>query len=358
MTTYGIAAAGTGGHVFPALAVAEELVRLGSSREDVVFFGGHRMAADVIPAAGYELVQFEISGLQRRLTLQNLRVAAQVVAAQREMAAVIRSRGIKVLLATGGYVTGPAALAARRTRTPLVIHEQNAIPGLANRLAARLAQQVLVAFPDAAEKLKGAVVVGNPLRRALSEPLPDSGHARRRYGLTSHAPVVGVVGGSLGADALNQAAARLAEHAADFQILHLAGPETVSQWQDQSASFPTWKVVPFEQEMEYFYAASDFVIARAGALTVSELAATRTPSILVPYVHGTAGHQEANAAQLVAAGAAEILLQRDLRLLPGTVSRWLAANGDLAGRAGAAAAVARPDAAHQVAIRLQELAGG
>lgn len=352
---YAIAAAGTGGHVLPALAVADELVRQGSSKQDFVFFGGDRMAPEAVPAAGYELVQFHVSGFRRRVTLQNVRVPAQVMRAQRRMVEVIGSRNIDVVLAMGGYITGPAALAARRTGKPLVLHEQNAVPGLANRWAARFATQVLVAFPAAAEALTGAEVVGNPIRRSLVGPLPEMAAARHRYGLAPHVPVVGVMGGSLGADALNHGAADLARKSPGYQILHLAGRRQSERWQEASAAVASWAVVPFEEQMEFFYAAADLVVARAGALTVSELAATGTPSILVPYPHGTGGHQEKNAAQLVGVGGAEILSQYDLAMLPLRVEAALT-ESSLAHRAAAAATVGLPGAAAAVAGRLQELA--
>jgi UDP-N-acetylglucosamine--N-acetylmuramyl-(pentapeptide) pyrophosphoryl-undecaprenol N-acetylglucosamine transferase len=238
----------------------------------------------------------------------------------------------------------------------LFLHEQNAVPGRANRLAARLAQKVFVAFPAAAAALPRTELVGNPLRAALLADPPTSGAARLRYGLDGDRPVVGILGGSQGADALNNAASRLATSGPAYQVLHLAGSDQHVRWSELSADVPGWTVVPFEQEMRYFYAAADLVVARAGALTVSELAATGTPSILVPYPHA-ASHQDANAAVLAGAGGAVVVPQSELEArLDGEIEQALE-SGELVRRRAAAAAVGRPDAAGRVAAALREAAG-
>jgi UDP-N-acetylglucosamine--N-acetylmuramyl-(pentapeptide) pyrophosphoryl-undecaprenol N-acetylglucosamine transferase len=353
--TIAIAAAGTGGHVFPALAVAEALQKLGTASEDIFFLGGNRIEATAVPQAGYELVRVELRGFVRKLSFQNLRVMADVLSATRLIRRQLSDRGVTAVLAMGGYVTGPAALAARWERVPLFLHEQNAVPGLANRLAGRLARRVFVAFPAAARVLPRAEVVGNPIRAALMAGPPDAGAARSRYGLDPERPVVGVLGGSQGADALNQAARRLVDSAPPYQVLHLAGGDQHQPWSDLAQDKSGWAVVPFESDMRFFFAAADLVVARAGALTVSELAVTGTPSILVPYP-GASGHQTANAAFLAEAGGATVVPQPDLARLGQEVSRALIP-AELARRGAAAAAVGRPDAAGRVAARVREATG-
>ncbi len=354
--TIAIAAAGTGGHVFPAMAVAEALEKLGTSRDDIVFFGGDRIEATVVPEAGYEFVRLDVGGFVRSVGLQNLRVMTAVAKATGRMRREIMARGITAMLGMGGYVTGPAALAARSTRVPLFLHEQNAVPGLANRLAARLARRVFVAFPSAAAALPRTEVVGNPLRSALLADPPSSAAARDRYGLQPDMQVVGILGGSQGAEALNEAASNLAESGPVFQVLQLAGRDQHERWSGRSADVPAWTVVPFEPDMRFFYAAADLVVARAGALTVSELAATGTPSILVPYP-GASSHQDANAAFLVEAGGATVVAQPDLSRLGREVSRALVP-AELSRRRAMAMAAARPDAAGRVAAQLREAANG
>ena len=352
--TIGIAAAGTGGHVYPALAIAEALVGLGADRSDIVFFGGDRLEATAVPEAGFELVPIKVRGLVRSLSPQNLKVLAAVRAGARTVRSHIAARDIGVMLAMGGYITGPAALAARRAGIPLFLHEQNAVPGLANRMAARLAQRVFVAFPGPAARLPRSEVVGNPLRAALLGDIPGRDEARARYGLDLARPVLGVLGGSQGADALNRVAPRLAGANAGYQILHLAGAGQHEAWTERAGDHKDWVVVPFEREMQYFYGAVDGVVARAGALTVSELAATGTPSILVPYP-GAAGHQEANARFLADAGGAQLLMQAELGRLETLVVEMLAPSEN-ARRAAAASAVGRPNAAVRVAAAVKEAA--
>lgn len=351
--TIGIAAAGTGGHVYPALAIAEAAVELGTPVSDIVFFGGHRHAAMAVPDAGFDLVTLEVRGLARRVTLDNVAVLAGAARAAGTVRGAIRARRIEVMLAMGGYITGPAALAARMARIPLFLHEQNAIPGLANRWAARLASRVFVAFPGAG--LAGGEVVGNPVRSSLLHDLPARSEARARYGLDLDLPVLGVLGGSLGADALNQATARLAASEPPLQILHLAGADQHERWTAMAADHKHWVVIPFEHAMQFFYAAVDGVVSRAGGLAVSELAATGTPAILVPF-EGAGGHQRANAAFLAEAGGAVVLEQARLTQLDGLVAELLEP-AENQRRAAAAAAVGRPGAAFEIAKALREVAG-
>lgn len=351
----GIAAAGTGGHVFPALAVAEALADRGVGPERVTFFGGDRLEATAVPEAGYELVSIEQRGFVRGINLQNAQVLRMAVGGARRIRAELMRREITAMLAMGGYITGPAALASRLARIPLLLHEQNAEPGLANRWSARLAARVFVAFPAATTVLTRGEVVGNPLRAALVGDRPDRTAAAAHYGLNDSRPVVGLLGGSQGADALNRAAAALAGELTGVSLLHLAGPRQHDAWTRQSADVDHWTVVPFEPQMEFFYAACDVVVARAGALTVSELAVTATPSILVPYP-GAAGHQTANAAYLVDAGAAVLLPQDDIQRLAREVESALEP-AELERRRTAAAGLGRPDAAGTVADALMGAAG-
>jgi len=307
----GIAAAGSGGHVFPALAVADALIGRGLARDDVVFFGGDRMEAETVPAAGYPFVQVDMHGIRRSFSLENLTLPLKIRKATRIIADRIESERIGVMVAFGGYVSGPAGLAARRARVPLVIHEANAVPGLANRLLAPMADSVYVAFAPATQKLKMATVVGNPLRSSFDafdrvRLMPE---AREHYGIRRDATVLGIIGGSLGAASLNEIAADIAAIPdRGFHILHVAGEPHFGRVSAQAARFEDWTVVAFEREMEQLYAASDVVISRSGAMAVSELHATATPSILVPLPAGK-GYQGRNAEDLVKAGGGVVVAQ-------------------------------------------------
>ncbi len=358
---YAFAAAGTGGHVYPALAVADQLVAAGADREDIVFFGGHRMESRAVPAAGYTFVELDLQGLKRSLSPSNLRLPFVVSAAAGRVRRELERRGTRVLLATGGYVTVPAGWGARRARVPLFLQEQNAAPGLANRMAARWAERVFLAFPAALTRLPGEVV-GNPLRPAIGR-IPRTAQrkeARSRYGLAADATVIGILGGSLGAAALNRLAAVVAFEweGPEISLLHVAGPDHAGEVERRAAGAPVpWRVVPFENRMEDFYAACDIVICRGGGLTISELAATATPAVIVPRPH-TAAHQHANAAYLVDGGAALLCEQEELAELPRRLAAVLADPERLDTMRGAAAELGRPDAARIVAAAMLEAVNG
>ncbi len=309
----GIAAAGSGGHVFPALAVADMLVAKGVAKEDIVFFGGDRMEADTVPNAGYRFVAVNIHGIRRSLSVDNLKLPSKVRTASKAIGAEIAESNLQAMIVFGGYVAGPAALAARKAHIPLVVHEANAVPGMANRLIAGRADVVLVAFDAAKNKLRAAAVVGNPLREAFEsfDRSERRGPARERLGLTGQRDVLGVIGGSLGASALNEFASAIAlRHDRDFDILHLCGTAHVDAFTARAEDVEGWVVRPFEDDMVDVYAACDLVLSRAGAMTISELEETATPAIVVPLPAGQ-GYQALNAAELAAAGGAVVLRQED-----------------------------------------------
>lgn len=352
--TFALAAAGTGGHVFPALAVAEALVAAGVPRDEVVFFGGDRIERDLVPAARFTLIELEIRGLRRSPSLDNLAVPFLVRRAARVAAEEIERRSIHSIAVFGGYITGPVVLAARRTRTPYVVHEQNAVPGLANKLASRRAGRVFTAFASAADALRNAEVVGNPLRGELDgyDRTEARSDALARYGLAGERPVLGVVGGSQGALALNELVAAMAP-ALDADIVQLAGRMHEDRFRQLAAGHPGWNVVAFEDRMDLFYAAADVVLARAGAMTVSELAATGTPSVLVPLPAGR-GYQARNADDLAAAGGTVVVEQEHGAEIVAAVRRLLADTQERDRMARAAASVGHPEAAQTIAAAMME----
>lgn len=355
--TYVIAAAGTGGHVNPALAVAEALVDRGVARGEVLFIGGQRFEADAVPRAGFPFVGFELTRLRRSLSLQNLKIPTVLRRASSAMASEVRRSGGKVVLGMSGYVTVPAAMAARRAGVPFVLQEQNANPGLAARFASRRAGTTFLGLPGKAERLPRSVLVGNPLRPEIAgfDRRSLRQRARRRYGIEGAAPVLGVLGGSLGARVLNQIVPRIVgEAGAVGALVHLTGPAAAESVRPlAAASSLPWVCVPYEPEMEYFYAAVDLVVCRAGAMTVSELAATGTPSMLVPLARVG---QAWNALSLSSAGAAEIVTEGDVGALPGKIQAIVANERGLAAMGRAARSEARPDAAGIIADHLIEVA--
>ena len=357
--TFLIAAAGTGGHVFPGLSVGEALVDLGIPVEEVVFVGGDRLEATVYPSEGFRLLQVELAGLKRSFTLGNARLPGVVMRARRRIADQIAALGIEVVLGMGGYVTIPAALAARKRRIPFFNAEQNAEAGLANKLTARWAQVSFVSFPQTGGLPQGSWV-GNPVRRAFwsfdRELLRPE--ALQRYELTPEIPVVGVFGGSLGAGSINEAAAVMAERWAgsEMQLIHLTGSAHSAGLEPRSAADPvTWRRRDFEDRMDLFFAACDVVISRAGG-AVAELTATGTPSILVPGQFGSGGHQGANARFLAESGAAVVLAEGQLDRLSKVVSDLVTDPGKLAEMTAATGDISKPDAAHTIARTMIEAA--
>lgn len=356
--TFAFAAAGTGGHIHPALAVAKSLVASGIDVDDIVFFGGDRLETRIVPAAGFAFVQLDVRGLKRSLTIDNLTIPTMVRRAAADVAVALRERRRGVLTVFGGYVSVPAAMGARKVAMPFVIHEQNAVPGVANRYVARHAEHTFVAFAPALKRLRGAEVVGNPLDQAFENYDRDllRPRALQRYGLDPGRPVVGIFGGSLGAQALNEVGVALAsfEHRS-FSILHLTGVDHHPAIARQAANDPHWVAEAFEEEMTMFYAASDLVLSRSGAMTVSELAATATPSVVVPLPAGK-GYQGMNAHDLERAGGTVIVQQDRIGGVADVLARLVDDREQLSTMRDGARLVAKPDAARQVASSLREIA--
>lgn len=348
--TFVIAAAGTGGHVFPGLAVGEALVDLGIDPEHILFVGGDRIEAKVYPEAGFPFLGLELRGLERSFTARNLGLPRVVWRARDAVRSVIREREAKVVLGMGGYVTIPAALAARAERSSLMVAEQNAGAGLANRVAARWAGRVFVSFPDT-DGLERGEWVGNPVRRRLSrfDRASLRPEALGRYGLRPDLPTLGVFGGSLGAGVLNGAADALASswHGPAIQMVHITGEANIGSGESSGERVMRHQV-GFEDRMDLFYSVCDLLVARAGG-GVAEVTATATPAILVPGQFGSSGHQAANAAFLEAHGAAVVLAQEDLGGLGALVEKTIVDQGRLRSMADAARAMAKPEAAMSIA---------
>lgn len=350
--TFAIAAAGTAGHVYPGLAVAEALVSQGVSPDSVLFIGGDRLEATAIPRAGYPFLPVPLQGLVRRLTVRNLTIPAKVGRAVRQIRKVLSDRRVEVLLATGGYVTAPAGWAARSRGISFYLTEQNAVAGLANRVMERWAGRSFASFPDTVGLKKGEWV-GNPIRAEIAgmDRTARRAEAFAHYDLVEGIPVVGVMGGSLGAAAINRSVGRMlgAWQGAAVQVVHLSGPSHFPEISSRASKAPLrWRVVGFEERMDFFYSACDLVVARAGG-GVAELTAAGLPSVLIPGEFGSSSHQAANAAALEKAGAAVTMKESDLDGLGEMVEGLLADPGLRTSMTEAALAMARPGAAQKIA---------
>lgn len=353
-----IAAAGTGGHVLPAIAVAESLVAAGLDRGHVVFFGGDRMEASLVPDAGFAFAGFHLTRLRRSFSPLNLAIPFALRRSSSAMAAEMERVEARAVLGMGGYVSVPAVRAAARVGSPFFLQEQNAVPGLASRFAARRATRVFLGLPGPAERLPRSAVVGNPLRsgfvgfdRAALRPA-----ALSRYGILDGGPVVGILGGSLGARVLNEAAAAIATAVAPATLLHITGETAEAQVAvPASSDHRRWVRIPYEHDPTTFYAACDLVVCRAGAMTVSELAATGTPAVLVPLRQVGQG---ANAAALSDAGGAIVVEEADIAGITDIVGQVLHDPDRLSSMAASARRLALPGAADEIASTLLEAARG
>lgn len=349
-----IMAGGTGGHIFPGLAVAQSLL---DRNVPVAWLGAAgAMETRLVPAAGIELHTLSIGGLRGKSlstkAMAPLRLVRALFAALR-LIARIRPR---VVIGFGGFAAGPGGVAAMLRRVPMIVHEQNRVAGFTNRQLARFARRVLGGFPDA---LPRAEWVGNPVRDEIAA-LPSPG---ARFASRGGLPLrVLVLGGSLGARALNESVpAALALVDADMrpQVRHQSGRNHDDDTRARYAALDVdAQVDPFIADMAQAYAWADLVICRAGALTLAELAAAGVASLLVPYPQAVDDHQTRNAEFLVERGAAELVPQvsMDARSLADRITSLLADRARLLAMANAARACARPDAARTVADICLEVA--
>jgi UDP-N-acetylglucosamine--N-acetylmuramyl-(pentapeptide) pyrophosphoryl-undecaprenol N-acetylglucosamine transferase len=341
-----IAAGGTAGHVVPALAVADALRADGA---EVQFVGGDRVEASLVPEAGYRLHRLRLESLPRRSPLRAARAVVIDAAAVLSATRLLGRLDPDAVLGGGGYVAGPVGVAAALRRRPLVLVEIDGHLGLTNRLLAPLAKRVCTALPLAEHQGEKFVVTGRP----VPEVKADRDGARARFGIGADETLVVVFGGSLGARSVNQAAAE-AFADTDFRVLHAAGERDLPSLRSPRAGYDLRGYVPDFMDA---LVASDLVVGRSGG-SIWEICAAGRPSILVPYPHATADHQTLNARHLADAGAAELIPDGDLtaELLKATVERLLADRGELERMGRAAAALARPHAAREIAAQALEVA--
>jgi UDP-N-acetylglucosamine--N-acetylmuramyl-(pentapeptide) pyrophosphoryl-undecaprenol N-acetylglucosamine transferase len=352
-----LAGGGTAGHTSPMLATADALRRLVPDVEITCLGTARGLETRVVPEAGYPLELIPPVPLPRKPGVDLLKVPTRLRGAVREAGRVLDRTGAQVLVGYGGYVSMPAYLAARRRHVPIVLHEQNALPGLANKAGARLARRVAVSFPDT--PLPRAEYVGLPLRPMIAtlDRAAQRDEARRFFDLDPDRPTLLVTGGSQGARRLNQAVsgAAAALAGAGVQVLHVVGPNGEA---DPEPGPVPYAVLSFVDRMDLAYAAADLVLCRGGANSVLEAAAVGLPGIFVPLPIGN-GEQEHNARPVVEAGGALLVADADV------TSSWVAAHVPplvtdgprLAAMGAAAAALVPRDADERLARIVIEVAG-
>jgi UDP-N-acetylglucosamine--N-acetylmuramyl-(pentapeptide) pyrophosphoryl-undecaprenol N-acetylglucosamine transferase len=357
-TTILFAAGGTGGHLYPAIAIAEEIKKL-EPEARIVFIGTKKkIEARVVPAKGFEIFTIWISGFHRRWTLDNILFPVKVLVSLVQSFFVIRKIHPDVVVGTGGYVCGPILFVASLMDIPTVVHESNSYPGLTTRMLAGRATKVFITFDvtkkwlDAYAKIE---LVGNPTREALSRITKKEGCAF--YNFSSEKKTIFVFGGSLGAQSIN----RVMPIIVDWAIAHniqLIWQTGESDWQSAAATpkSENIRVMKFIEAMEFGYAAADVVISRSGATTLAELTRLGKPAILVPYPYAAANHQELNAQSMVDAKAAVVITDGDLleKLLP-IIQELIFNDGELKRMSENSLKLGKPNAGKTIAEKILAL---
>lgn len=353
-----IAGGGTGGHLFPGVAVARELEKRFKDVQILFVVGRKRMEFEILSRYGYAVRSIDVEGMKGRGWKKGLTVLFKLPVSLRQSFSIVKDFSPRVVLGVGGYSSGPMCLAARLIGVPTAIHEQNSFPGLTNRLLCRFVDRVFISFEESREHFpKGFFsLTGNPVRDELFvEPGVFRGD-RKTFTLL-------VMGGSQGARAINEAfveaLAILKSKGRSPEVIHQTGESdykrVVDEYRERGLS---GRISAFIQDMAEAYRLADLVVSRAGATTIFELAALGKPSILIPYPYAANQHQEGNAQALVRLGAAEILLQSELggEKLAGTLIRYMDEPKELVKMGELASKMGRRDASKVIVDQLLEMA--
>jgi UDP-N-acetylglucosamine--N-acetylmuramyl-(pentapeptide) pyrophosphoryl-undecaprenol N-acetylglucosamine transferase len=360
-----ISGGGTGGHIYPAIAIANELKTIDPTTE-ILFVGAEgKMEMEKVPRAGYRILGLPVVGIKRSLTLDNLAFPLKLGRSLWRARQIVADFRPDVAVGVGGYASGPVLLAASMSGIPTLIQEQNSYAGLTNKVLARWAKAICVAYPDMdqffpADKIR---LTGNPVRADIQHADTQRTVGQTRFGLSPHRPTLLVIGGSQGARPINEAIAgglsRLMD--AGVQVVWQTGPAFIERAQsavDQAGASALIKPFAFIYEMDQAYGVADVVVSRAGALSVSELCIVGRPAILVPFPAAAEDHQTKNAMSLVSRDAARLVT--DAQAGPTLVSEALALLNNTAQQNKFRLnikALARPDAARDIAELVRKIGG-
>lgn len=370
-----IAAGGTGGHIYPGVSLANDLVKQGA---EILFVGTSRgLESDVVPKAGYTLRTISARYIPRKVSLKVLQAILVAAKGTWEARSIIKSFHPDVVVGTGGYVSGPVLLMAASMRYRTLIHEQNAYPGITNRLLARLVSRIAVGYAEAAQYFPAAktVVTGNPVRPEVLQSKRVEGV--RAFGLDPRKRTLLVTGGSQGARSLNRAILQAAERfnaRSDLQVLHAAGKahypalkaelaakggkDIIEDTQHGYITYGNIRIMPYIYTLPAAMAAADLVVGRGGALSSAEITVRGLPAILVPYPFSAEDHQVANARVLERHGAAKVILDKDVNgdTLSSAVFELLDHPAELAAMAAASRKLGKPQAGEALLQQVLELA--
>ncbi|MBI5022396.1 MAG: undecaprenyldiphospho-muramoylpentapeptide beta-N-acetylglucosaminyltransferase [Ignavibacteriales bacterium] len=358
------AGGGTGGHLFPAIAIADELKKIEPSIE-ITFVGtADKIEARLVPQTGYGFRTIWISGFQRRLKLKNIIFPIKLIVSIFQTYSILKNIKPHVVVGTGGYVSGPVLRMAVYLGVPTLIQEQNSYPGVTTRLLAPRVDEIHLTFEQSMKYFTGmnnVYLTGNPTRGLLEDV--DMNAAMKYFGFESEdkRKTILVLGGSLGAETINRAIEKFLPQLVETgsRVIWQTGADNFSTYSDIKKSFgaQTVSVNPFIERMDYAYCVADVVISRAGATTIAELTRLGKPAILVPYPYATADHQTENARSLAAAGAA--LVVDDSKLLIGldAALKKILDSQVMTEMSAKSKKFGKPDAAAKIAKRIITLAG-
>jgi len=352
-----IAGGGTGGHLFPGIAIANEFTKRFENLEVLFVVGKRKMEGEIISKAGYSIRSIDVEGMLGKGIVGGMKAISKIAVSTVQSFKIMRAFRPHLVVGVGGYSSGPLCLAAWIAGTPTAIHEQNSYPGLTNRLLSSVVKKIFISFEQSGRYFKGkpTVFTGNPVREDLMDVKPPAGKDAGRF-------VILVVGGSQGARAINSAVVdALTELKAEglFPVaIHQTGTidlETVLDGYRRHGI--EGEVKPFIEDMASAYATADLVICRAGATTIAELAALGKPSILIPFPYATHDHQTLNASSLVRAGAADLILEKDLTgsVLAEKIKAYMQHTDELETMSSRAFKAGRPQAAQLIVDHLLEL---
>ena len=320
-----IAAAGTGGHVNPGIAIANKIKEKEKDAE-IVFVGTTRgLENDLVPRAGYPLKTIDVYGIRRSLSIENIKRAYKMLTAMQEAKRLVKEFKPDVVIGTGGYVCVPVGLASKKYQIPLVLHESNAFPGMAVKLLSKKADKILLGFEEAKQRLpkaKEVVVTGTPTKvTKLSMTKMEKEEIRKRLGFTKDLPLVLAFGGSQGAKSINESLIEIIQKQMNqhYNLLWATGAsaydeikEVLERENRSLESRNTVKIVPYIYNMEEMLNAVDVIISRSGAMSITEISTVGKPAIFIPFPYAAENHQEYNARVLEKAKAAKVILDKAL----------------------------------------------
>ena len=353
-----MAAGGTGGHLFPAIAIADEIKKLRTDAEFLFVGTKGKIETRIVPQKGYLLSLIWISGFHRSLRLDNLLFPIKVVVSLVQSFFLIKRFQPNIVIGTGGYVCGPVLYVASLLGIPIVVHESNSFPGITTRMLSTRAARIFTAFSTTARWLKrkdNIELAGTPTRDVLGTVSREDGI--KFFNLDPSKKTVFVFGGSLGAASINEAVKLLVNDFIDsnIQLIWQTGKTDAVLVKEMATMKNCW-VNTFIDKMEYAYSAADVVVCRAGATTLAELTRLGKASILIPYPHAAADHQTVNAQTMVDAGAAVMIADRDVKLkLKATISSIINDDKKRLQMCQASRALGKPNAGKDIALRILEL---